>query len=119
MTTSKDDHITSKDDDITSKDDESKTNHIKGIYFCISRHNHIQKLSQDSLCHRILYIKWTYGNHYQFTNDIRSKDDDITVMHKRICMHIRNDVWKTKFKCAEKWQCCCAAVSADRCEAVC
>ena len=26
-------------------------------------------------------------------------------------MNIRNDVWKTKFKCPEKWQCCCAAVS--------
>ena len=52
-------------------------------------------------------------------DDITSKDDDITVIHKRICMNIQNDVWKTKFKCPEKWQCCCAAVSGDRCEAVC
>ena len=52
-------------------------------------------------------------------DDITSKDDDITVIHKRICMNIQNDVWKTKFKFPEKWQCCCAAVSDVRCEAVC
>ena len=44
-------------------------------------------------------------------DDITSEDDDITEINKRICLNIRNDVWKTKFKCPEKWQCCCAAVS--------
>ena len=34
-------------------------------------------------------------------DDITSKDDDFTVIHKRICMNSQNDVWKTTFKCTE------------------